>query len=197
MSSEFEQANEHLEHAAHGAHEGSHQGAHGKHNTRPAIVIAVMAAALALTEFAAKDAQVSYLTNHIAASDTWAQYQAKSIRRTTLTSEAELLGSLPAAADPAIEQRISEAHGKADRMASEPGADGMEQLAEKAHGQEHLRDHQMHRTHTLEIASGGLQIAIVLASISVVISLPLFMGVSIGLGLVSAVYGVLGGLSLL
>jgi hypothetical protein len=81
-------------------------------------------------------------------------------------------------------------------MRSEPGADGMEQLAEKAHAQEHLRDHQMHRTHTLEIASGGLQIAIVLASISVVINLPIFMIVSIVLGVASAVYGLLGGLSM-
>jgi hypothetical protein len=86
MSGELEQANEHLEHAAHGAH--------GKTHARAAIIIAVMAAALALTEFAAKDAQISYLTNHIAASDTWAQYQAKSVRRTVLTSEAELLQSL-------------------------------------------------------------------------------------------------------
>ena len=45
MSEEFEQANEHLEHAAHG---------HGsKGHTRPAIIIAIMAAALALFEFAA------------------------------------------------------------------------------------------------------------------------------------------------
>ena len=188
MSDEFEQANEHLEHAAHGAH--------GKAHARTAIIIAVMAAALALTEFAAKDAQIGSLTNHIAASDTWAQYQAKSVRRTVLTSEAELLESL-STTDPVIKKRIADAQANADRMRSEPGADGMQQLAEKAHAQEHLRDHQLHRTHTLEIASGGLQIAIVLASISVVIDLPLFLMVSIVLGLGSAIYGLLGGISLL
>jgi hypothetical protein len=73
----------------------------------------------------------------------------------------------------------------------------MEQLSEKAHAQEHERDHEMHRTHILEIASGGLQIAIVLASISVVIDVPLFMIVSIVLGVASVIYGLLGGLSLL
>jgi hypothetical protein len=73
----------------------------------------------------------------------------------------------------------------------------MEQLSEKAHEQEHVRDHQMHRTHTLEIASGGLQIAIVLASISVVINLPIFMIISVVLGLASGLYAVLGGFSLL
>ena len=85
----------------------------------------------------------------------------------------------------------------ADRMASEPGADGMQQLADKAHEQEHERDHEMRRNHILETASGGLQIAIVLASISVVIDLPLFMIVSVVLAVCSAIYGLLGGLSVL
>jgi hypothetical protein len=187
MSEEFEQAHEHLEHAAHG-----HS---GKGHTRPAIVIAIMAAALALTEFAAKDAQTSYLTNHIAASDTWAQYQAKAVRRTVLGSEIELLQSLPTANDPLVQKRIADAQANASRMRSEPEGDGMEQLAQKAQEQEHLRDHAMHRTHELEIASGGLQIAIVLASISVVVELPLFMIASIVLGIGSAIYGLAGGLS--
>lgn len=189
MSEEFEQAHENLEHAAHGHSPKGH--------TRAAIIIAIMAAALALTEFAAKDAQTNYLTNHIAASDTWAQYQAKAVRRTVLTSEAELLQSLPASNDPQVQKRIADAQANAARMHSEPGADGMDQLAEKAHEQEHLRDHEMHRNHELEIASGGLQIAIVLASISVVIDVPLFMIASIALGLLSVIYGLLGGLSIL
>jgi hypothetical protein len=189
MSEEFEQAHEHLEHAAHG-----HA---GKGHTTPAIIIAIMAAALALIEFTAKDAQTSYLTNHIAATNTWAQYEAKAVRRTLLTSEVDLLQSLPAKTDPAIDKRIADARANADRMRSEPGADGMEQLAEKAHGQEHVRDHEEHRTHILEIASGGLQIAIVLASISVVVNLPIFMVASVALGAIAAVYGLLGGLSVL
>jgi hypothetical protein len=186
MSEEFEHAQEHLEHSTHNS----------KGHTRAALIIAVMAAALALIEFAAKNAQTNYLTNHIAASDTWAQYQAKSVRRTVLTSEAEMLQSLPGATEPAAKQRIADALANAARMHSEPGADGMEQLAEKAHIQEHLRDHEMHRTHALEVASGGLQISIVLASISVLIDLPLFMIASGVLGLVSALYGLLGALSM-
>jgi hypothetical protein len=186
MSEEFEHAQEHLEHSTHNS----------KGHTRAALIIAVMAAALALIEFAAKNAQTNYLTNHIAASDTWAQYQAKSVRRTVLTSEAEMLQSLPGATEPAAQRRIADALANAGRMRSEPGADGMQQLAEKAHIQEHLRDHEMHRTHALEVASGGLQISIVLASISVLIDLPLFMMASGVLGLVSALYGLLGALSM-
>jgi hypothetical protein len=49
----------------------------------------------------------------------------------------------------------------------------------------------------LEIASGGLQIAIVLASISVVINLPAFMLISVLIGGASVIYALLGGFSLL
>ena len=80
MSEQFEHAQEHLEHAAH-EHGGSTS------HTRAAVIIGIMAALLAITEFAAKDAQTNYLTNHIAASDTWARYQAKSVRRTILTAK--------------------------------------------------------------------------------------------------------------
>src|ERR1700749_1847579 len=124
MSEQFEQAQEHLEHAAH-EHGGSTS------HTRAAIIIGIMAAVLAITEFVAKDAQTDYLTNHIAASDTWAQYQAKSVRRTILTAQADLLESMPS--DPLVKKRIAGARADAERMRSEPGADGMEQLSEKAH----------------------------------------------------------------
>jgi hypothetical protein len=192
LSEEFEHAHENLEHAAHGH-------SHGDGKVKPiAIIIAVMAAALALTEFAAKDAQTSYLSNHIAASDTWAQYQAKSVRRTVLSSEADMLDSLPgSASNAALQRQIAGVRANAERMRSEPGADGMEQLSERAHEQEHLRDHAEHRSHVLEIASGGLQIAIVLASISVVVNMPVFVIVSVALGLASALYGLLGATSLL
>jgi hypothetical protein len=60
---------------------------------------------------------------------------------------------------------------------------------------EHRRDRDLHRKDLLEVASGGLQIAIILASISVVVDLPLLMWGSVLLGLVSALYGLYGGLS--
>ncbi len=189
MSEEFEQAHERLEHALE-----SHEG--GRHNRRAAIIIAVMAAFLALTEFAEKDAQTNYLASHILASDTWAQYQAKSIRQTVLSAEADMLASDPkAATDAAIQGRIAAARSRAERMRSEPRADGMEQLVQRAHAIEHERDHELHRKDILEIASGGLQIAIVLASISIVLDMPLLMWGAVALGLASAIYGLYGGIS--
>src|SRR3954453_16895601 len=186
---EIEMAQEGIEHAA---HEHAHGGV--PHAKIAAIVIASLAASLAICETAPKSAQTAVITHHISASDTWAQYQGKSERRATLSSTAEILSSLPAANDPAVIKRIADARSNAERMRSEPGKDGMEQLAERAHEQEHLRDHQQNRHHGLEIASGGLQISIVLVSVSIVtgmVSLLVSGGV---LGAVSAVYGLIAGI---
>lgn len=184
--SELEMAQESLDHATE-AHE------HGSvpHAKRAAIVIASLAAALALCEAAAKDAQTSFLTHHIAASDTWTQYQAKSGRFATLTATADILSSLPNAADIAVAQRRADALATAGRMRSEPGGDGMAQLSEQAHELEHVRDQDEHRHHGLEIASGGLQLAIVLVSVSVVTGLVSLMFGGGALGLVALVYGLL------
>jgi len=182
------EVHEHIEHAAHG-----HEIAPAAR--RAAIIIAVLAAVLAITEFAAKGAQVAYLTDHIAASDTWTQYQGKANRRTTYEEMASVLDSLPGANGDA-QKRAATARAAAERMRSEPGADGMEQLAAQAHALEHERDHALHRTHGLETASGGLQIAIVLASISVVTGARMLMTGGIVLGLASALYALLASQSL-
>jgi hypothetical protein len=189
MSDDFEQAHERLEEAVEGREEDKNR------RRRTAIIIAVMAALLALCEFGEKDAQANYLSSQITASDIWAQYQAKSVRRAVLSAEADLLEGLPLASTPAVQERIAKARANAARMTTEPGADGMEQLKQRAHAQEHLRDHEEHRKNMLETASGGLQIAIVLASISIVIDLPIFMAASVLLGLASAIYGVVGELA--
>lgn len=174
-----------------------HGETHDRHPKGTTILIAVMAAALALVEFAAKDAQTGYISNHIAASDTWAQYQAKSIRKAIYLSDTVTLASLPDASDSAVQKRLEDARSKAARMQSEPGSDGMDQLAEKAHEREHERDHEMYRSHLLEIASGGLQIAIVLSSIAILIGLPHFKVAGVILAVVAVVCGLLGAMSLI
>ena len=190
--SELELAQESLERAAH-----EHEKGGVPHAKKAAIVIATLAACLAICETAAKDAQTAFLTNHIAASDIWAQYQAKSGRWVTLKATADIISSLPEASGPEVSKRIADAHAGADRMQSEPGKDGMEQLATRAHDREHERDHEGHRHHGLEIASGGLQLAIVLASVSVVTGMvALLIGGSF-LGGAAAVYGLLASFSIL
>lgn len=180
---------------ANDAMEKAHE-AHGKvpHAKIAAIAIATLAAALAISEMGAKGTQNGYLAHHISASDTWSQYQAKSVRRATYIAEAATLEGLSAitpdgpARDKLTKQSASY-RVDAERMSSEPGKDGMEQLAVKAHGDEHARDEDLHVYHGLEKSSSGLQIAIVLASVSVVTGIrALLVGGSL-LGAVAGAYG--------
>jgi hypothetical protein len=134
-----------------------------------AVLVSALAAVLALTEVGAKSAQTAYLTHHIAHSDEWAFYQAKNLRAVVRTSEADVLASLPNASDPAIQDRIKEAREYSARMHDDPaGGEGMKQLEVRAHEVEGQRDTAEHRYHLYEYAAGALEIAIVLASVSVV-----------------------------
>jgi hypothetical protein len=136
---------------------------------RVAVLVSVLAAVLALAEIGAKSSQNAYLTHHIALSNDWAFYQAKNVRAVVRTSEADLLASLPNAEDPAIQARIKEAKEYNERMRDDPkGGDGMKQLAAGAKEEEAARDEAWHRYHSYEYAVGALEIAIVLASVSVV-----------------------------
>jgi len=146
---------------------------HSEHSDRwargVAVLVSVLAAVLAMTEIGGKAAQNAYLTHHVALSNDWAFYQAKNLRAVVRTSEADLLASLPNAADPAIQTRIKEAKDYAARMRDDPeGGEGMKQLAATAQEKQSARDEAEHRYHNYEYAVGALEIAIVLASVSVV-----------------------------
>ena len=188
--SEIEVAQESLERAAHEHASGA------PYAKQAAIVIAALAACLALAETGAKDAQTAFLAHHIGASDTWAQYQGKSVRRVNHSNTAAILSSLPSKGEPEVAKRIADALINAERMRTEPGKDGMEQLAARAHDQEHLRDHEAHRHHGLEFASGGLQVSIVLVSVSIITAMrALLVGGGL-LGTVAAGYGLLAAVSI-
>lgn len=164
MSELIEHTKEGLEHAHHAAEHG------GDHSARwIAVLIAVLAAALALAEMGEKAAQNLYLTEHIALSDNWAFYQAKNLRAAIRASEATLLASLPNAADPAVQDRIRVAHDDEARLRDDPkGGNGMKQLTAQAEERQARRDHAFHDYHHFELLVSALQIAIVLASVSVI-----------------------------
>jgi hypothetical protein len=163
LSDSIEQAHDAIDEAHH-AHE------HGDASARSiAVLVSVLAAILALAGVGEKSAQNSYLTYHIAASDDWAFYQAKNVRALMRDTQADILESLPTAADPAVQARVKTAREYAARMRDDPKAhDGMKQLAEKAQQDEAARELAFHRYHWLELVVGALEIAIVLASVSVV-----------------------------
>ena len=158
---------------------------HGDHGARRiAVLIAALAAALALADMGEKQAQNEYLTHHIAVSDDWAFYQAKNIRASVLAAEAAVLANLPNAGDPGPQAEIKRARQSEARMRDEPQREGMKQLAERAKRQEATRDEVFHRYHRFELVVGALQIAIVLASVSVVTRV---LALALGAGAIGAV----------
>jgi hypothetical protein len=163
MSDDIETAKEAIE----GAH---HAEAHRQDGSARniAVLIAALAAALALSDMAEKSAQNAYLTHHIQAADDWNFYQAKNVRSNLYALQADMLESLPGAADPAVRKRIDAARAEAKRLDDDEKSLGRKQLAVKAHASEQARDEAFHRFHLFEVVVGALQISIVLASVSVV-----------------------------
>lgn len=184
---------EKLEHAREGMHHAHHLD--DARARRTAVLIAVLAAALAIADLAEKSAQNEYLTRHVALSDDWSFYQAKNVRAAIRSSEANLLASLPPSAD--IAGRIKAAQADEARLRDDPGSgEGMKQLAERARVQAQDRDRALHSYHHYELVVSALQIAIVLASVSVVTRIGWLAALGGGLGLVAGLYGVLLGMGI-
>jgi Domain of unknown function (DUF4337) len=166
----------------------------GRWTRYAAILVACLAAIAVIVEMSGNDAQTAYLANHVSASDIWAQYQGKSVRRTVFSEAADALESQPGAAtDPAIRARIDAARKNAARMQSEPGHDGMEQLSARAEAFEHVRDHELHLYERMERSVRGLQIAIVLTGLFMATRMTWLLVCGGALGAVSAVYAALVG----
>lgn len=192
MSDGLEQAQEGIEHA----HHASEHGDTDKSPRNVAILIAVLAACLALSEMGEKAAQNEYLTHHISVSDTYGFMQAKNVRRATYASNADVIESIPGLnAD--SRKRIETLRAEATRMADEPGKDGAKQLLERAQALEHERDHAFHVYHQFEMSTGALQICIVLASVSIVTRIRTLTYAAALLGVGAAVFAglVAGGLA--
>jgi hypothetical protein len=186
---EVHEAHEHIEHA------------HHQNNKRAAIMIVALAAALAITEMAGKEAQFSSIAHNIDTSDTFAYYQAKTMRSTTLRTAIDAIGLLP---DDGWQEKTTAARTKlleswkatADRLDSDEAThEGRKELLEKAKQLEEMRDHEIHAYHDYEYAAAALQLAIVMASASVITELTFLEIISGGLGLVGLAFGLIGWLA--
>ncbi|WFU41306.1 DUF4337 domain-containing protein [Bradyrhizobium sp. CB82] len=160
-------AHESMEHAEHAEH------ASGE-NKKIALLIAVLALFLAISETLGKGAQTEAISKNVEAANLWAFFQAKSIRRTVVQTAAEqgklTLGSIADDANKAaIQKQIEDWQKTAARYRSEPETgEGTEQLAEKAKHAEHERDEATAKYHHFELASAAFQIGIVLASATII-----------------------------
>jgi uncharacterized protein DUF4337 len=183
-------AHESMEHAEHAEH------ASGE-NKKIALLIAVIALCLALSETLGKGAQTETIARNVEASNLWAFFQAKSIRRTTVLTAAEQAKlTLPsdAAARAAAQKQIDEWQKTAARYRSEPETgEGTEQLAERAKHAEEERELATAKYHHFELASAAFQIGIVLASATIItgmIALAWISGLLTLAGVVIALFGV-------
>jgi Domain of unknown function (DUF4337) len=160
-------AHESMEHAEHAEH------ASGE-NRKIALLIAVVALFLAISETLGKGAQTEAISKNVEAANLWAFFQAKSIRRTVVQTAAEqgklTLGSAADdATKAAVQKQIDDWQKTAARYRSEPETgEGTEQLAEKAKHAEHERDEAAAKYHHFELASAAFQIGIVLASATII-----------------------------
>ena len=160
-------AHESLEHAEHAEHAAGS-------NKKIALLIAVIALFLALAETLGKGAQTESISLNVEASNLWAFFQAKSIRSTTLQAAAEgLQAQSDAAVDPgakaALAKPIEAWRQTVARYEDEPDTgEGRKQLSGRAKEAELKRDLAMAKYHHFEIASAAFQIAIVLASATII-----------------------------
>ncbi len=157
-------------------------------NKKIALLIAVLALLLALSEIGGKQAQNESIANNIDASNLWAFFQAKTIRGTTLRTAVEAMEiDLAAAADPAAKERMAKRiegwKATIVRYDSEPETnEGRKELMVRAKAKEKSRDDYKAKDENFEIASGLLQIGIVVASASIITGVTALALVGGGLG---------------
>ena len=99
-------------HGGHGVVEGE--------NKKIAILISVLALFLAIAETLGKSAQTDALSSNVEASNLWAFYQAKTIRKTTMETAAEQMEvDVALAKDPVVkdvlEKRVESLEGRGRR----------------------------------------------------------------------------------
>jgi len=170
---------------------GGHGGHVDPHNKEIALLISVLALVLAFSETLGKSAQVDALSYNIEASNLWAFYQSKTIRRTTLRTAAQQTALLADGAK--AKEQISEWKMTAERYQNEPGTgEGRDQLEARAKAAEKKRDHARAAYHHFELSSAAVQIGIVLASASIITSMPVLAWIAGLLGATGAAFCVIG-----
>ena len=198
-----------MSHGVHAVqHEVEHKIEHDKHgghghddskdlNKKVALLIAVLALFLAFSETLGKSAQTGALSYNIEASNLWAFFQAKNIRRTVvLTAAEEMTVNAPAVPEvikAAATKQIDTWQKNAARYRSEPDVrEGTVELAERAKAMEKKRDTALAKYHHYEVASAAFQIGIVLASATVITGMIALTWLALGLGGLGVLFTAIG-----
>jgi hypothetical protein len=153
------------------------------------VYIGIMAVLLAICGVGGGNAAKDATRANIEASNTWAFFQAKNVRRQTLRNSVDEFeirltepGLAPATRE-ALTKKIAEYKANIARLTSEPDTkEGLNELSTKAKALEVERDIAMRKDPYFDWSQALLQIAIVLASVHLIIgSMPL-LALSAGLG---------------
>jgi hypothetical protein len=172
----------------------------GDRNKGVAILITILAALLAVAEMGGKSAQTEAVVRNIEAANLWAFYQAKTIRQTALRTAAEALqavgaGAPEGSAEPSRDgaaQQIARWRETAERYDTEPSTqEGRRELTARAQAAETTRDRLLAAYHEFEYASAAFQLAIVLASASVITGVLALAFLGAGLGVFGTALAIL------
>jgi hypothetical protein len=152
-----------------------------------AIAIGVLAMLLAIAGLGGGNATKEMLNANIQASDTYAFYQAKTIRQTSTQLSADELSAflpvVPGDAQGRIQQRIDADQATVARYESEPATgDGKAELLAKAQAYEQRRDRAARQDPNFDYAQALFQIGIVLGSVSIVATSRRLLLLAIALG---------------
>ena len=153
------------------------------------VYIGVLAVLLAICSVGGANAAKDATRANIEATNTWAFYQAKNIRRTSTNlaaDELELFVSaqpgMPAPARQAIATKVKQYRAEIERLTKDPEkGEGVEQLFQKAKAIEAERDVALRKDPYFDWSQALLQIGIVLASVHLIIGNMMLLGLSGGL----------------
>jgi hypothetical protein len=165
-----------------------------KKDRRAALIIAILALFLALSEAGAKNAQHVSTEKNIETSDLYNFYQAKKVRSTIFEAasamlESEKTGFTDPKAQEALDRQIAEFKARVAQFEKDPKKpeDSMDAIQERADRAAEGRELANRRLEHYEFGSGLFQIAIVLASAAIITGIAALMWLSVALGAVGVV----------
>jgi hypothetical protein len=194
---------EHAEHMSHGAKHGHGEAEHANEESHAhsgqmaALLVAILAATLAITEEGAKHAEIKVQVNSVYATDAWAQYQAKSTRGTMSQDLADMVGVIDGGDAAMLEKRqtvLKHLRQDQDKFENDP-KDGKKAIAQRAHAFEEERDHSMEAMHSYHNGSAALELGIVLSTASAITRSKMLIYAAMGLGIAGAIFSLLGWLA--
>jgi hypothetical protein len=164
---------------------------------RVALLISILAGMLALVGVSGGNAEQDATKANIDAANLWSFYQAKTIRRSNLQQLTELveleLPDLPPDRAERTRQRLEAWRATAERYETEPATnEGRKELAARAKAAEDVRDRALAADNMFDYGSAALQLAIVLASASIVVGVAWLAWLARAFGVIGVAFALLG-----